>query len=600
MLGSPTPLGDGNPRFCMDLLYFIILVSTLIFVHELGHFMFAKAFGVKVLTFSLGFGPKVLRLRGRETEYCISLLPLGGYVKMLEASKSDYVPPEDRQRTFESLPLYKRLIVVLAGPVMNLVFPVILYFSVFVTAGPFLPPTVGVVLPGYPADGKLKPGDRVMAVNGREIGTFDELKRIVAKHPEQTVTFKVFRDNKHIDVEMVAKDTVRRLQLDIVEHVGEVGIQPRAPAPVIGVPSPDSPAYRAGLRTFDVVTHVAGREVERFMDLDRAFVDNREVTVPVTYLRPVSVEGALDVEGADSGGLVNMAVYESGVVALTPAPDGATLLERVGIESADLYVAHVPKDTYLDEVGLSPGARILTLDGVKLPAWSVFHQMLDANKDASHTIEYLAARDGRKTAGRFIIRREDFTNENGQKSRRYVLPCGSWADRVAKGLQNCPSGSAQQWLPLASEERVEHPTPIRYAFEKAIEETVDVTRFVMISMVRLAQGRISFSTLSGPITIYELAGEAGRRGVDYFIWVTALISINLGLLNLLPIPVLDGGHVMFFILEGVMRRPLPMRVREVAHIMGMAVLLVFIVIAFKNDVERKWEAITGQVDELLG
>ena len=224
-------------------------------------------------------------------------------------------------------------------------------------------------------------------------------------------------------------------------------------------------------------------------------------------------------------------------------------------------------------------SSILTLDGVKLPAWSVFHQMLDANKDASHNIEYLAARDGRKTAGRFIIRREDFTNENGQKSRRYVLPCGSWADRVAKGLQNCPSGSAQQWLPLASEDLVEHPTPVRYAFEKAIEETVDVTRFVMISMVRLAQGRISFRNLSGPITIYELAGEAGRRGVDYFIWVTALISINLGLLNLLPIPALDGGHVTFFILEGVMRRPLPMRVREVAHIMGMAVLLMFIVIA---------------------
>src|SRR5689334_14939465 len=124
----------------MDLLYFIILVGSLIFVHELGHFLFAKAFGVKVITFSLGFGPKILRLRGRETEYCISLLPLGGYVKMLEASKTDIVLPEDRRRTFESLPLYKRIIVVLAGPMMNLVFPVLLYFSVFVTEGPFSPP----------------------------------------------------------------------------------------------------------------------------------------------------------------------------------------------------------------------------------------------------------------------------------------------------------------------------------------------------------------------------------------------------------------------------------------------------------------------------
>src|SRR6188768_2072462 len=108
----------------MGPLYFVILVSSLIFVHELGHFLFAKAFGVKVLTFSLGFGPKILRLRGRETEYCISLLPLGGYVKMLEESTSDLVMPEDRARTFESLPVYKRIMVALAGPVMNLIFPV--------------------------------------------------------------------------------------------------------------------------------------------------------------------------------------------------------------------------------------------------------------------------------------------------------------------------------------------------------------------------------------------------------------------------------------------------------------------------------------------
>src|SRR5690606_29372412 len=163
-----TPLGSslaaapdhhrGAPPPRMDLLYFVILVSSLIFVHELGHFLFAKAFGVKVLTFSLGFGPKVLRLRGRETEYCVGVLPLGGYVKMLEASKSDTVLPEDRRRTFESLPAFKRVLIVLAGPLMNIVFPVLLYFSVFVGDGPFLPPTVGVVLPGHPAEGKLFPG----------------------------------------------------------------------------------------------------------------------------------------------------------------------------------------------------------------------------------------------------------------------------------------------------------------------------------------------------------------------------------------------------------------------------------------------------------
>src|SRR3982751_5844221 len=115
----------------MDLFYPIILISSLIFVHEFGHFLFAKVFGVKVLTFSLGFGPKILKLHGRETEYCVSLLPLGGYVRMLEESKNDLVLPEDRRRTFESIAAYKRVIIVLAGPLMNIVFPVLLYFSVF-------------------------------------------------------------------------------------------------------------------------------------------------------------------------------------------------------------------------------------------------------------------------------------------------------------------------------------------------------------------------------------------------------------------------------------------------------------------------------------
>jgi regulator of sigma E protease len=558
----------------MDLLYFVILISSLIFVHELGHFAFAKAFGVKVLTFSLGFGPKVLKLRGRETEYCISLLPLGGYVRMLEESKSDIVLPEDRNRTFESLPLYKRVVVVLAGPLMNLVFPVLLYFSVFVTDGPFLPPTVGVVLPGHPAQGKLLPGDRIMSINGEKVGTFDELKRIIAKHPGETLRFKVFRDNKHIEVEVAAEETIERRELDIVERVGTIGIQPSAPAAVIGIPSSESPAYRAGLRTFDVVTHVAGQPVRRFRDLEAALAENRGETVPVTYLRPVPVRDAL-------GGLGEMAVYESGVVALTPDPSGTDLISSTGIEIADLYAAVVPEQSYLHKAGLRPGDKILKLDDEPLPAWSTFRERVVAAPDRPHRIDYLAARDGRERSGTFQMRREDIVDEHGQAFARYVL-------------------QVKNWMPLAPEDFVDHPAPIRYAFEKAVAETVDVTRFTLVSIVRIIQGRMSLRSLSGPITIYEVAGEEGRKGPDFFVWVMALVSINLGLINLLPIPVLDGGHLMFFSLEAVIRRPLPLRVREVAHIIGMAILFGLMALAFKNDVEKRWDVILGQIRDLIG
>src|SRR5262245_66134072 len=127
----------------MDLLYFVILVSALIFVHELGHYAWAKIFGVKVITFSLGFGPKILRLRGKETEYCVGLVPLGGFVKMLEETKNDPVLPEDRKRPFESQALWKRVVIVLAGPIMNLVFPVVLYVPLCVREGNSLPSPVG-------------------------------------------------------------------------------------------------------------------------------------------------------------------------------------------------------------------------------------------------------------------------------------------------------------------------------------------------------------------------------------------------------------------------------------------------------------------------
>jgi len=132
----------------VDLLYFVILISVLIFVHESGHFAFAKIFGVKVITFSIGFGPKIVRLRGKETEYCIGILPFGGFVKMLEESKrAEPLLPEERDRTFESKALWKRIVIVLAGPAMNVLFPLVLYTSVFMDDKEFLPATVGVVLP---------------------------------------------------------------------------------------------------------------------------------------------------------------------------------------------------------------------------------------------------------------------------------------------------------------------------------------------------------------------------------------------------------------------------------------------------------------------
>jgi regulator of sigma E protease len=245
-------------------------------------------------------------------------------------------------------------------------------------------------------------------------------------------------------------------------------------------------------------------------------------------------------------------------------------------------VAIVPAESYLYKAGLRAGDKLLRLDGDGVPAWSTFRERVFSAPDRQHHFDYFSARDGRVRSGEFQMRREEFSDPRGQTIRRqYVLPI-------------------QHWTPVAPEERVAHPSPLRYALVKAVEETVDVTRLVIVGLVRVAQGRLSLDTLSGPITIYQVAGEEGRKGPDYFIWAMAVISINLGLFNLLPIPVLDGGHLLFLMLEGVLRRKVPLRIRELSHIVGMAILFGLMVLAFKNDIEKRWDTLIGDQTRISG
>lgn len=554
----------------MDLVYFALLCSVLIFVHELGHFVWAKIFGVKVLTFSIGFGPKILRIRGRETEYCLGLLPLGGFVKMLEETRQDSVLPEDRARTFEAQPIYKRAIIVLAGPAMNILFPVLLYFGVLAGEEAGTPPTIGFVAPGHPADGKLFPGDRVLAIDGEPIYTFEDLRRGIQKSPGRDLTLSVFRGRERVEVVVTPNEVRVEKPLEIVDVVGELGIAPNQPAAVIGVPRTDSPAYRAGLRTFDVVIEVRGKPLSRFSELEAALSENHGETIPVAYLRPVRVPSAL-------GSMGEIAVYESGVAALTPEVGNGTLAQRTGIEGADLYVFDVPEGSAEHKADLRPGDRILSVDNQEVTAWVTFEERLFAQPDKPHTIAF--DRQGTKRSGVIQLRRELYADEYGGERTRYLM-------------------RAKNWAPVVPEPSVENPRALGNALVGAVEETYDVGRFIVVGVVRLSQGKVSLSTLGGPITVYSVVGEESKKGVSYFIWLMAVISINLGLLNLLPIPVLDGGHLLFFLFEAVLRRPLPLPVRELASLVGMLLLMGLMGIAFKNDIERRWDVIHLRFEEL--
>ena len=491
---------------------------------------------------------------------------------MLEENRQEPVLPEDKKRTFEAQALYKRVIIVLAGPAMNVLFPILLYFSVFVGENQFSPPTIGVVLPGHPAEGKLKPGDRILEVDGEKIATFAELHRAVRKSPNRELKLTVFRDNEHLEVTLIPEEKTIPKPLEIVDREGEIGVGPSRPAAVIGVSRPDSPAFRAGLRTFDLVTEIRGQPVKTYADLEAALQSNHGETVPVTYLRPTAVPHAL-------GELADLAVYESGVAALTPEVGNADLTQRTGIEPADLYVADVDEGSAEWNAELRPGDRIIEVDQVEVTAWSMFHERMFSPPDKPHMVTWLRA--GQRKSGTIELRREDWIDEYGQHRPRFKM-------------------RASHWAPVIPEAPVANPSAASFAFQSALDETYDVVRFIVVGILRIIEGKVSISTLGGPITVYDVVGEEGAKGPSYLVWAMAVISINLGLINLLPIPVLDGGHLLFFGFEAVLRKPLPLRVREILSLAGLVILVVLMGVAFKNDVERRWEVIQGQVRELVG
>ncbi len=568
----------------MNLVYFVLLISVLIFIHELGHFATAKTFGIKVLVFSIGFGPRLIRIRGKETEYCIGILPLGGFVRMLEESKNTGpIRPEDKKRTFEAQALWKRVIVVLAGPAMNLLFPIALYTSVFLDDKELLPAVVGSVMPGKPADGHLQVGDRILTVEGTSVTTLPEVQEIVSRRSDLPTTFVVEREGKTETIVMTPLDagsSPEETEIGITTHNGHVGFQTSFAAPVVGVPRTNSPAYRAGLRTFDRITALNGRPVERLGDLQRTLSSNRGDSVVLAYMRPIPQPNA-------AGGLCDLAVMEPGVATLTPSSASADLppqdassrandvFERTGIESSDMYTAYVPEGSSEWKAGLRRGDRILGLDGQPTLSW---FQLGDALKREPQKIRALTwTRDGEPMAGSFGLREEAWDDEYGQTHEKFVF-------------------RTTHWMPSAPDQLVKNPHLWTYALRHGFQETGRAVQTISVLFVRVFQGKMSLKSVGGPITVYEIAGEAGAKGASYFVWVMALLSVNLGLINLLPLPVLDGGHLLFFLIEAARGKPIARRTREIASLVGLSMMIVLMAIAFKNDVQRS--ELLPQVKEL--
>lgn len=449
-------------NFLFYLAAFVAVLGVLIVVHELGHYLAARYCGVKVLRFSVGFGRMLWkrRLGPDQTEWAISIFPLGGYVKMLDEREGE-VAASESHRAFNQQSVGKRSLIVAAGPLANFALAILIYWAIFMHGTDELLPVLGTPPAGTPAAmASVVNGEQVSAIDGQRVSTWNDLRWVLLKKSvgHESVTLEVV--NEHGDL------AVRKLYLsaagengwegDALERLGIRLFRPDMP-PVIGKVIADGPAARAGLQVGDRVMAISGKAISSWYEF-------------VTTIRDSSAQ-SVHLELQRQGGIVVIEVLPE-----TVSERGRTV-GKIGVAVAEPSTPQRELKTFVSYGVLAAAA-------------------------------------------------------------------------------------------------------------KALEETWDQSVFSLVMMGKMLTGEVSWKNLSGPVTIADYAGQSARLGFDYYFKFMALLSISLGVLNLLPIPVLDGGHLLYHVIEVVRRRPLSERAMEIGQQVGMSILFALMAFAFFNDLTR--------------
>ena len=543
---------------------FVLLLSILIFVHELGHFLVARACGVRVLKFSIGFGPPIrigrfqLSWKRNGTEYVIAWFPLGGFVKMLGENPDEVDDPEALAHPDEALgsqPLWQKLAIVFAGPVMNLVLPVFVFMVTLAIGVPNPESVIGSIEPGSPAArAGLVPGDRVTQVGDEKITWWGDFEEAVRLRPGEELPVQVARSDGTRELTLAVEKRATFDELGQPVDAGWVGAGFRRVASMLGIPSADSPAFAAGLRSGDVVKSVGSSVVESWEDLASAYA------------------------AAGSAGTVRLQVeraHTEASASATAKPESLELevpalasLEALGAVPANVVIERVVEGAPAEQAGLRTGDLILSVDGAALGSFMTFEQTVRTSQGRPLEIDY--ARDGALAHVTLTPRVVQEDVGLGIKEPRYRV-----------GI--VPRLTSLQGAVGLDRER----NPVE-AFPRAVGMTVDFTRSFLKGLGMIVTGQVSRNQIAGPIGIAEIADSAMQQGWHAYLMILVVISINLGILNLLPIPILDGGQALLFTIEALRRGPLSLRTREIVQQLGFTVLILIMGLAFWNDLSRQW------------
>jgi regulator of sigma E protease len=543
----------------MSAVYFILLLGGLILIHELGHFLVAKASGVRVLTFSIGFGPALLKKKWGDTEYKIAAIPLGGFVRMHGDEPGQEVAEEDREAAFNYKPLWKRTAIVLAGPVANLLLPFFVFFFMFLTHSELLPAYIGAVAPGGPAwEAGIRSGDVITRIDGEEISYWWEMEERINDSIGNEMAIEVKRgdEEKHFKVVPV------EVEVDVVKHVnlvdreGRIQVTPVFVEPVVCVQAGGA-AQTAGLQNWDRIVKIDGELVSTYVELERK-LKQAEQSVTLTVLREEPIGGL--------GHGLFQSFSEPFEVVLEP------IAGELDLWSAEMVVHSVDAGSAAEDLGLRPGDRIISVDGYGFPLWQNMENDFAALMESERTIVWF---DGEKE------RSETFSllasTEKGEFNEERQV--------VVFGAHNHSDINAPDVVPNAAR--------LSYAFLFTWKATRDAFRATVASVGGLIIGRVPIKEMGGPILIYDMASKTEKFGWPFFFNLMAWLSISLGIINLFPIPILDGGHLFFFAIEAVTRREVPIKVRQIAAYFGLACILALMVTVFWNDIARNWGTISN-------
>ncbi|WGE28385.1 sigma E protease regulator RseP [Edwardsiella tarda] len=440
---------------------FLVALGVLITVHEFGHFWVARRCGVRVERFSIGFGKALWRrVDRRGTEFVVALIPLGGYVKMLD-ERVESVSPEFRHQAFNNKSVAQRAAIVSAGPIANFLFAILAYWLVFVIGVPSVRPVIAEVTPdSIAAAAHIAPGMELKAVDGVDTPDWESV----------------------------------RLAL-----VGQIGDRST---------------------TLGVGPFGSDRVTTKTLDLS---------------------DWRFDPERQDP------------VVSLGLIPRGPTI---------EPVVAALQKGSAAEKAGLQVGDRIVKVNGDSINGWRDFALLIRDNP--GHTLALSVERNG-----------SPLTLALTPESRR-----------VARGQEQGFAGVVPQVIPLPEEYKTIRQYGPFVALYQATDKTWQLMKLTVSMLGKLITGDVKLNSLGGPLSIAQGAGAAAEYGLVYYLMFLALISVNLGIINLFPLPVLDGGHLLFLALEKLKGEPVSERVQAFGYRIGTILLMLFMGLALFNDFSR--------------